>query len=928
MPLASGAFIQDRGTTMMQVAAFPAGYSNDGIFGYDDGINKWIAIELDSLISCRKGGIYSNGVDMTTKLNTLLSNSGIKGIRFDAKGGGGITVNGTVNVPSGKVLSFENGCYLTGSGTVNGGIIDGNFRSKIFDITLTIVPEALVQGKWSVRWFGALGNNSQDDQPSIQKTIDSAITSNLKYVYMPFGIYKISKGIVIRKGTDVFCTGFKLEGEVSVYGGEIGQTKISTSNKNTFMVGVHKGKGVRISNIYLSGANISIATLSIYDVMENPNTDFTGGCRNTPSSPHAGFIVDPFVNDPSYSDQYPDFTSYYVNEGSGGSTDIIFENCRVNSLVVGYCMSPHTTPQNGDAICINNCWGDSCKAAISVGQSQNRSMLVNNFKCWGHTETIFDSYNYGNVTSDHPEVDGLNVAGSVRYLCRLTTFANKGLIIKRAHIESLYMLNGPGQLGDLCIKDSRIHLQSTQIGTPAIHDAYTVFKGGSLKISDSLFIRYSNYNKPFAVDCAMAYFERCYFEILPINYATATGGQIFFENCRNAQTIHNFGTDGRITLTKTADQSPNNPILFLSNMELSFISRNRYAPANGTWSYTRKRMADISDKFLSRDYNFFALKSSTLNFSSIDSVNLTANIIIGLGDDYNKVMLDDLIFLNGTTNILDEYGIANRYLCCGMVTAKNDITGTITLSYTTRGIDNITNYNFYIGRTSLMYPFCVVGDCASGSNLITNAVADGGLSTPKYISVNSPYFPIGTYITSISGTTITCSNNAISSGTNIDVVSANWQAIEYGVYNAATPDVIGYKSGDLIYNTNPVTYPNVWRWRCIQSGVTATSRLPIFTTETAIPANSLEATFSSTNNTTFVIPIGYLTTEFVLKSTVNMTISIGTTPSGTDIANSQATVANISIVIPYVKYTDNSITIYFTGISGGTLSIIPILRKV
>jgi hypothetical protein len=837
MSVASGAFIQDRGNIMMQVAAFPAGYSNDGVFGYDDGTNKWIALELNGIVPCRNAGIYANGSDMTTKLNTILSSSNVKGVKFDIKGGGAITISGTVTVPSGKYLIFENGTYLTGIGTINGGIIDGPFRSKIFDTTLTIVPEALSLGKWSVRWFGALGDGIQDDQPAIQKTIDSAIVSKLKYVYLPFGNYKIGIGILVRQGLNQFCNSFRLEGETNVYDGTAGQTKLTTTNKNTFMVGLHKCKGVRVYGIFLNGANSAIANLSVYDVLENPATNFSGGCRDTPYSPHAGFVVDPFINDSSATDIYPDFASYYNSaDGNGGSTDIIFDSCRVANLVVGYCLSPHITPQNGDAICINNCWGDSCRSAVSIGQSQNRSCQINNFKCWGHTETIFNSFDYGNGTGDHPEVDGLNVAGSVRYIAKLTSFANKGIIIKRGHLESFYMLNGSTVFGHMTLEGCRINFQAPVYGSPAIHNAYTIFKGGYLKVVDSMFFTYGAiYYTPLAVDCQSAYFDKCYFNQLPINYYLQ--GQLEFVNCSSAQSTLPFGSSDIITVSKPQELSENTPYLLLSDMIISYNRRNGSTPLGNTSSLIRKRKRNTnitnptSTTRTPEEWYFFPLKSGTLSFSNIDAINLTADIVMSAGDDYNKVYIQDTIFLNGTTNILDEYGIANRYLCCGVVTAKNDATSTITLSYIGKGIDAVTNYNFYIGRIPNVYPFFVIGDAISGSNVITNCVGEAPISSaaPR-MTIFSPYFPEGTHIISVTSTTITVSNNAIDNGL-VEVTGVDWQGIEQGVFVASNANSIGYKKGDIIYNTDFIGNPTVYKWRITQSGITNSSRLPIATIE-------------------------------------------------------------------------------------------------
>ena len=81
-------------------------------------------------------------------------------------------INGTLNIPEGKILKFEGG-KLTGKGTVNGGIIEASYHTQIFDTALTVNPKAVEQ-YFSVKWFGATGNNT-DDYAAIQRSINTCI---------------------------------------------------------------------------------------------------------------------------------------------------------------------------------------------------------------------------------------------------------------------------------------------------------------------------------------------------------------------------------------------------------------------------------------------------------------------------------------------------------------------------------------------------------------------------------------------------------------------------------------------------------------------------------------------------------------------------------------------------------------------------------
>src|SRR5207253_3725129 len=64
-------------------------------------------------------------------------------------------INGNISVPEGKVLKFEAGNRLTGTGTVEGGVIDASMQSWIFELPLMVKPVSTATGWFSVKWYGA-----------------------------------------------------------------------------------------------------------------------------------------------------------------------------------------------------------------------------------------------------------------------------------------------------------------------------------------------------------------------------------------------------------------------------------------------------------------------------------------------------------------------------------------------------------------------------------------------------------------------------------------------------------------------------------------------------------------------------------------------------------------------------------------------------
>ena len=130
--------------------------------------------------------------DQTKIIQAPFNNSAIKSVSINTTD---VVINGIVNIPDRKMLSFEHGFKIKGNGTINGGTLDANYQSQIFDTSIHINPRSVNQC-FSVKWFGAKGNND-DDHAAIQKSINTCIKNNIRTVFLPVGRYKISKPLII-----------------------------------------------------------------------------------------------------------------------------------------------------------------------------------------------------------------------------------------------------------------------------------------------------------------------------------------------------------------------------------------------------------------------------------------------------------------------------------------------------------------------------------------------------------------------------------------------------------------------------------------------------------------------------------------------------------------------------------------------------------
>jgi hypothetical protein len=402
----------------------------DNVFIFTDGANNWEIIDKKGPYVARLGGIIPSAGDVTSALQTILNSSDVKEVVFDE---GNITINGTLNVPSGKKLTFQNDGRLIGTGTIVGGLINADFESNIFAQTLTITdsstyPLSVGNRHFSVKWFGAVGDGGVDDQPAIQKTVDTLIAltafkGKVKSVYLPIGKYRIDNPIVLYKWSAAAnrYMFFSLDfvGESTFWEFDNSGSEILVNFIDKFAIGVQLGKGVRIENIRLTG-QFRYQFVGATAAEQNKNfyastyANFLGTlpCRDSRYSPYSGIVVDPFGDNVPSDGGYPGMTSYYRGStGATGSTGIIIQECFVDGFVVGAITSPSGQTLNGELVDIFRIQFRDCKACVAGTQAQEKINRVSFMASWGKCHTVFMFNEYGGQNPGYWSVDNVNLAG-------------------------------------------------------------------------------------------------------------------------------------------------------------------------------------------------------------------------------------------------------------------------------------------------------------------------------------------------------------------------------------------------------------------------------------------------------------------------------------------------------------------------------------
>jgi hypothetical protein len=772
----------------------------------------------------------TDATDKTSILQAVLDHASVKTVVLDAQQI--VTINGSLTVPSGKVISFTAGSRFAGSGTITGLTIDADYDLYIFERSLTLVGAAAANGTFSAKWFGATGNGTTDDTLALQKAIDTCVLNNTKRLLWPPGKYITSLGLVVRKALTT-VENMTWEGLVSPYSGTATEASIWMNNPESFGIGLQKVKGFRLRNMSIIGPNIQIQSFTIYDTIQGKtSSQFSQGMRDNNSSPCAGIVVDPF-GDASTPNKYPGFEAYYSEISRGGSTDIAIENCTAYLWTVGYMISPTGFLQNAEDIRIKNCRGGRSKVAVATGQSQTRTVTLEGFQCWDQTETCIDTRSYGDSTACPPDVIGLNIAGGVRYLCRLNNFISNGLNIVNMHAELLGSLGGnfTQNSGILRLINSHVDVigatdfDTNPSGGASIQPARTLYQGDILRLEGCRLFQYgASQELPMNVSVNSAIFESCIFVYIPIASGNNDSlNQISFSNCRTGQSGFMFG-DGQIIYGKASASIGYLAPLFTSNMEwhtqlqvpvsLKRVKRLRM----GTQPAGYPTSKDI--RLIPYGFN--------ITLSTINQNSLEATFNIPIGQTFFKFLqVGDLL----VTQASDDYGNTSVYTSFGKIVSKNNATGDILVKYIMRGAALATNYLLFLYKNEVLIPPLIIGTLTNGSTNITNVLLENdSTQVPVGVMINHKLLPEGTYIVSYNhGTaTMVVSNPATGTLPNQALVSSDWQGIEIGVANTANTAKIGYKEGDIIYNNDPVSSPGVIYWTCQTAGITNTSVLPGF----------------------------------------------------------------------------------------------------
>lgn len=522
----------DRGQFLREVTSFPIGVTNDGVIGFTIDGKNYVRVKKGSTFQSEEIGIWANGSDMTARLQSRLDHASVKQIVFDAEGGA-ITINGTVNVPSGKKLTFKNGTSLTGTGTINGGLIKVESEGKAFDTTINFTNVVFVGKYINVKWFGAVGNNSNDDQPAIQKAVDVSIgnPNSPRDVYFPMGAYKIDSPIIVAYKNTATSYGYFTCNLVGQMGGSFTSSTFSVrilpSFSDTFAIGYQTARASVIKGLSIEGKFNPVFAGGLAEQFATKYEDFVSKssvvCRDNANSPYAAIVIDPFTNNGTTlnANNYPGLDSWYTYATSGaataGSSGIRVEDCRIRGFVVGHVIAPNGVTRNGENMSVERISVDYCKIAFLATNDQQKGNTYKNIICWGNTHTVFQNMLYGAGTPGQFHVDTVNIAGGVNRMFNIATGGYYGSFFTDIYAESLFKLGVITGSYSTVVQNSHFQFEVPESSaTMPSQDTYGFLKAATF--NDCVFRKYDGDDTDFI------FFNVGY----NVNFKDCIGEQLFF----------------------------------------------------------------------------------------------------------------------------------------------------------------------------------------------------------------------------------------------------------------------------------------------------------------------------------------------------------------------------------------------------------------
>jgi len=305
------------------------------------------------------------------------------------------TINDVWTIPATTIYRFETGGHISGTGRIQGGILDAAMTQNIFDTTITVNPSGLRNGWFSAAWFGASPSRA-DNSGYLQKAINTCISS--WWLIIPKGKYDFSKMLEVSSiynglyvGVTIHISG---DGITNFWTPELGT--ILNYKGSGIAIGLQLNKGTVINNLVIQGGWVS-PTGSKMDYNNLTDSNYTDQSGNNYGPSLRGICID--------------FNSNQ-NGSVSGSTGIYIYDVIIRNFYYGIIGSLNGTTLNNEILHLNRVqFGDGKYGFVST-QGQEKGNVLENIYSWGAIYCLFSSGNMLNGQGGDYTIYNLNVAGA------------------------------------------------------------------------------------------------------------------------------------------------------------------------------------------------------------------------------------------------------------------------------------------------------------------------------------------------------------------------------------------------------------------------------------------------------------------------------------------------------------------------------------
>lgn len=627
-----------------------------------------------------------------------------------------------------------------------------------------------IDGWVNSKWFGALGGSADvafstgyaslpNDAPALQACMDYCIANRL-VMYTPAGGYKVDTPLTawVWDGSNFSFMSFQWYGDGRGHdGGALSTTIIRSSFGNCFIFAIQGGRACHIKDIQFMGQNVFPVVTQ--DMICIDGTYINNGVRDNQYSPHAAVAIDPIGTSSLVvaGDRYPGFSSYYKASLPLLTADSLFENVGMSYTTVNCMLTAGGVDGQTSETTFFKCHFSFGKVGYATGATQADTTLI--FASSMYTlRTCIDGLTYGVKNGRPPQVIGLN-AGYFKHMLNVPLSLSQGIKMQDIHTESC---GGIGYIGasnasgldGVCFRNCHFNMG----GTGGIYP-------------DFFMVSYTSVN-----------FDNCYIESTtnpqpPYRMWTDSGKYITYINGTQISGNNNFGLPygGQLVTTSTTDES------WRHRMSSAMVI-NTGNPANGNCQMS-DRLAVPFEFILDRYYVQSGGIIQTVNGDtptkwrcvpqgvqqvSLGLVALTVTVASQTATfpctDMSIIRIGDQVSCTDTFNNWENnngsLNFSAKNVCYGVVTAVSAATGsgTVTLSCIPQNLTN-GNYNLVVSWWAL-YHRPSTGDITSASNQILNVSPIGTWIVGNRLQTAAGSVAPGTYITAISGTTVTISKPA------------------------------------------------------------------------------------------------------------------------------------------------------------------------